>query len=146
MAQLTSLENLITRWRHFHRLQIWPPDRAKCIICKFDHHMAPLALVTDSTTRSRQLHYLQIWPPHCLGLPYRYYQLVLTWYLHHPESHQLSFTNVLEWRTSGPKDRTPGLPGSDKNGIRDARSTVDIFNGWSIGLVVVPKWWPQYHN
>ena len=45
------------------------------------------------------------------------YQLVLSWYLHQPESHQLSLQNVLDFkrRTPGPKDRTPGLPGSDKN-------------------------------
>ena len=28
---------------------------------------------------------------------------------------QLIFTKVCHWRTSGPIDRTPGLPGSDKN-------------------------------
>ena len=28
--------------------------------------------------------------PHCLGLPYWHYLLVLSWYLHQPESHQLS--------------------------------------------------------
>ena len=54
---------------------------------------------------------------HCLGLPYWHYQLVSSWYLHQPESHQLSLQNVCDGRTSGPKDRTPGLPGSDKNSI-----------------------------
>ena len=52
-------------------------------------------------------------------MPYWHYQLVLTWYPHQPESHQLSLQNVLyvvcDGRTSGPIDRTPGLPGSDKN-------------------------------
>ena len=32
---------------------------------------------------------------HCLGLPYWHYQLVLTWYLHQPESHQLSLQQPL---------------------------------------------------
>ena len=41
--------------------------------------------------------------------------MVLSWYLHQPESHQLSFQQGLG-QTSGPRDRTPGLPGSDKNG------------------------------
>ena len=31
---------------------------------------------------------------HFLGLPYLYYQLVLSWYLHQPESHQLSLQKV----------------------------------------------------
>ena len=31
----------------------------------------------------------------------------------------------------------------EKNGIRDARSTADIFNGCSSGLVVVTKWSPN---
>ena len=44
--------------------------------------MAPLALVTIAL-------------PHCLGLSYWLYQLVLSWYLHQPESHQLSFTNLV---------------------------------------------------
>ena len=34
-----------------------------------------------------------LWP-HCPGLRYWHYQLVLTWYLHQPESHKLSFNNV----------------------------------------------------
>ena len=50
----------------------------------------------------------------CLGLPYWHYQLVLGWYHHQPESTQLSLTKVSEFVTSGPLDRTPGLPGSDK--------------------------------
>ena len=47
--------------------------------------------------------------PDCLGSPYWHYQLVLAWYLHQPESHQLSLQNVSEWVISGAKDRTPGL-------------------------------------
>ena len=31
---------------------------------------------------------------HCLGLPYWYHQLVLSWYLHQPASHLLSFHKV----------------------------------------------------
>ena len=58
--------------------------------------------------------------PHCLGMPYWRYQLVLSWHLHQPESHQLSLIKVTQLDRSGPIDRTPGIPGSDKNG----------FNGW----------------
>ena len=77
--------------------------------------MAQLALIQNLVIRWHHLHCLQSWPPlpHCLGLPYWHYQFVLSWYLHQPESHQLSLKKVL--LTSGPKDRTPGLPGSDKN-------------------------------
>ena len=112
--------NLLTLWHHFHQLQIWPPDGATCISCKFDHQMAPLALVANLATRWRHLHWLQIWPPdgatciswlhqlfallpmlatrlhHCIAtLPYWHYQLVLSWYPHQPESHQLSLTKRL---------------------------------------------------
>ena len=67
--------------------------------------MAPLALVAL---------------PHCLGLPYWHYQLVLSLYLHQLESHQLSLHKVAQFVTyylerTGPIDRTPGTPGSDKN-------------------------------
>ena len=57
-----------------HQLQIGPPSGTTCIDSKFGHKVAPLALAL----------------PHCLGLPYWHYQLVLSWYPHQPESHQLS--------------------------------------------------------
>ena len=51
-------------------------------------------------------------------MPYRHYQLVLSWYLHQPESHQLSLQKVTQFvslfETLEPIDRTPGTPGSDK--------------------------------
>ena len=43
MAPLVLVPNLATRWRHLHWLQIWPPDGATCIRCKFGHQMTPLA-------------------------------------------------------------------------------------------------------
>ena len=33
MARLALVANMATRWRHLHRLQIWPPDGATCISC-----------------------------------------------------------------------------------------------------------------
>ena len=45
-----------------------------------------------------------------------HYQLGLSWYLHQPESNQLSLTKVLELERLGPIDQTPGIPWSDKNG------------------------------
>ena len=53
--------------------------------------------------------------PHCLGLPFWHYQLVLSWYIHQPESHQFSLQKLSQFQRTGPIDRTPGTPGSDKN-------------------------------
>ena len=53
--------------------------------------------------------------PNCLGLLYWYHQLELSWYLHQPELHQLSQPNRSHLERLGPIDRTPGIPGSDKN-------------------------------
>ena len=58
--------------------------------------------------------------PHCLALPYWHRQLVLSYYPHQPESHQLSLQNSLvvsDLERSGPIDRTPGTPGSDKKSV-----------------------------
>ena len=64
------------QWNFLNWLQIWPPDGATCIGCqfchrmhhlhidsKFDHQMAPIALVPYLTTRWHHLHWLQTWPP-----------------------------------------------------------------------------------
>ena len=84
------------------KFKIWSSGGATCIGSNVVHQVGSHAL------------------PHCLELPYWHYQLVLTWYLHQPESHQLSFTKVSYSRTSGPKDRTPGL-----GPINIARGTTD---------------------
>ena len=34
--------------------------------------------------------------PHCLGFPCWHYQLVLSWYLHQPEAHQLSLQKATQ--------------------------------------------------
>ena len=76
---------------------------------------------------------------HCHVFLSWHYQPVLSWYLHQPESHQLilhkishSFTHGL---TSGPKDRTPGLTGSDRNQdlgeITDRRDEMCEIYRWS---------------
>ena len=41
---------------HLNWLQIWPPDGATCIDCKFGHKMAPHALVSNFPTRLSHLH------------------------------------------------------------------------------------------
>ena len=91
------------QWNFMNWLQTWPPDGATCIdyqFChrmhqlyidsKFDHQMASLALLTNLQTRL-----LSPVLPDCLGLPYWHTQLVLTWHLHQPESHQLSLQQPL---------------------------------------------------
>ena len=47
MALLALVTKLVTRWRHLHWLQNWPPDGATYISCKFGHQMALLALVAN---------------------------------------------------------------------------------------------------
>ena len=89
-------------------LQIWPPGPggSTCISSKFGHQVAPLSLLA---TRSHNL-------PHCLGLPY-WHQLVLSWYLHQPESCQLSLKNVLYLQMDRHPDPKigPQIHGSEKN-------------------------------
>ena len=60
--------------------------------------MAPLAIVNffsqDNFFSLDNSFSLENFFSHCLELPYWHYQLVLSWYPHQPESHQLSLTNV----------------------------------------------------
>ena len=100
MASLASVVIFATRWCHSHQLKIGPPSDTTCICSKLGHQVAPLALVPKLAIRWRHLQILQICPPlvasHYLGLPYWHCQLVLSWYLHQPESHKLSFKNVAQ--------------------------------------------------
>ena len=75
-----SVENLATMWHHMHSFKIWSSGGSTCIVSKVGHQVA---------TASHAL-------SHCLGLPYWQYQLVLSWYLHQPESTFQSFTKVCE--------------------------------------------------
>ena len=111
MAPLALAANLATRWHHLHKFKIWPPDGTTCISSKFGHQMVPLVLVANLAIRWHHLHSYR-WHnlhsyrfsyqveslalPHCPGLSYWHYQLVLSWYLHQPESHQLSLQKVLD--------------------------------------------------
>ena len=106
---------LATTWRYLQWLQICSTGGATCISCKFGHQVAQLALVQHLVIRWRHLHCFQSWPPGrvtCIAtlawIAYWHYQLVLSWYLHQPESHQLSLHKgkVSEWETSRPIDRT----------------------------------------
>ena len=114
MAPHALVQNLVTRWHHLHQFQIWSPDGATCIDSKHLHFFFQIwppnssACISFKFCHQMALLWLEIWPPgwldeshalpHCLGLPNRHYQLVLAWYLHQPESHQLSLQQPL-WLT-----------------------------------------------
>ena len=61
---------------NLHWFKIWSSGGTTCIASKVGHQVASLAL------------------PNCLGLPCWHYPLVLSWYHHQPESHQLSLNKV----------------------------------------------------
>ena len=77
-------------------LLAWPPDGATCISCKIGHQMALIGLkfghqlcvtcIGSKVGNQVVSHTL----PHCLGMLYLHDQLVLSLYIHQPESHQLS--------------------------------------------------------
>ena len=90
--------------------------------------MGPLELVPNLATRWRHLHCFQSWPPgRVTGLATWPWIGLLAWSVSielvsssarvtSVKSTQRSLTYLLTYSlTSGPKDRTPGLPGSDKN-------------------------------
>ena len=79
---LAMIANLFNGWCHLHQLQIWPPSGTKCIGSTFSHQVAPLALFPKLVIAT--LAWIAYW----------HYQLVLSWYLHQPESHQLSLNKV----------------------------------------------------
>ena len=56
MAPLALVTNLVTRWRHLHKFQIWSPDGTAWISSEFGNQIAPLVLVPNLVTRWRQLH------------------------------------------------------------------------------------------
>ena len=84
---------------------------------KFGHQVISVALLGSKV--GHQVVSLVL--PHCLGMLYWHYRLVLSLYLHQPESHQLSLQkvsqSVSQFQTLGPIDRTPGIPGSNKKCI-----------------------------
>ena len=86
MELLALIAKLATRRHHLHQLKIGSPSGTTCIGSKFGHQLASFALLPKLTVSPALLH--------CLGLPYWHYQLVLSWYPHQPESHQLSLHKV----------------------------------------------------
>ena len=62
-----------------------------------------LVAIYKTVSKSRRgwhlMYWFQSWPPdlsliHCLEMPYGHYQLLLSWYVFQPESHQLSLQNL----------------------------------------------------
>ena len=86
MAQLGLVQNLVIRWCHFDCLQSWPPGCVTCIATL--PWIALLALSVSIELVSSSVRVTSV----------KYTQGLLL-------SHSL---------TSGPKERPPGLPGSDK--------------------------------
>ena len=75
-APLASVANWVPKWHNLCWFKICSSASATCIASNVGHQIALLALL------------------HCLGLPYWHYQLVLSWYPHQPESHQLSLQKL----------------------------------------------------
>ena len=120
LGLLELVANLATRWRHLpfanrklvhyvmphplfaqfgHQMELFALIAnlaTMSISCKLGPQVAQLALVQNLVISWHHLHCFQSWPPvilallHCLQLPFWHYQLVLSWYPHQPESHQLS--------------------------------------------------------
>ena len=126
MAPLALFANLATRWSRLHKLQIWPPDDTACISSKVGHQMA---LVQNLVISWCHLHCFQRWPPDCVtciaSLPWiALLALSVSIELVSSSARVASVKSTQglsvshsDGRTSGPKDRTPGLPGSDKDDI-----------------------------
>ena len=93
------------KFSHLHQLKFWPLGCATCISWKWGHQVAPLAFTQNTVIRWCQLHWfhqiatladeykyghqvVSLALSHCLGMAYWHYQLLSSWYLHQPESHQ----------------------------------------------------------
>ena len=87
MAQLGLVQNVVIRWRHLHCLQSWPPGCVTCIATLLWIVLLALSVSIDLVSSSARVTSVK-------------------------STQRLV---VCDGQTSGPKDRTPGLPGSDKN-------------------------------
>ena len=120
--------------------------------------MAQLRLVQNLVIRLHHLHCLQSWLPGCIAciatLPWN--ALLALSVSIELVSSSARVTSVKfqkgVWRTSGPIDRTPGLPESDKNQLR-AQNVFDFGEGiqnrdvqlWAVGPQWLVEWklWPD---
>ena len=114
MVPLAFITNLATRWRYLHQLQFRPLGGATCIGWK----LAPLAFIQNLVIRWCHLHWLQIWPPGCVT----WIALLALSVSIESVSSSAGVTSVdsakHQLETLGPIDRTPGIPGSNKNCCR----------------------------
>ena len=98
MAQLALVQNLIIRWHHLHCLQSWPPGCVSCIATLPWIALLALSVCIELVSSSARVTSVKF--------------------------HKgLSRT---DGQTSGPIDRTPGLPGSDKNRVKYPLVTVSL--------------------
>ena len=121
MALLALLPILATRWRHLHWLKIWPSDGTTCIfwVCisdllqidsKFGHQVTSLALLGSKVGRQVV----------SLALPWNaLFALSVCIEFESSSSRVTSVkfqkgVSVCLLERTGPIDRTPGIPGSDK--------------------------------
>ena len=126
VASLALVLILATRWRYLNCLPMWPPDGTTCISCRIGQQLALLELVTSLVTKWCHLHQFQCWPSDgatCIATLPRKALLTSSVGIELLSSsarvtsvksaHSLVCTQL---ERSGPIDRTPGTPGSDKNG------------------------------
>ena len=117
----TSSQLFLNFFSPFFNFQNWPLGGATYISCKFDQQVGLLASVANLAIRWPCLHQLQIWPPGgatCIAtLPW--IALLASSVCIELVSSSARVTSVKFQKgvgvTSVPIDRTPGIPGSDKN-------------------------------
>ena len=109
LALISAILNFTITWPHLNWLWFWSPGGATCNSCKLAlitrlHHLhCHIALNCPIGIISWYWVGILMLLIHCLGLPYWHYQLVLSWYPHQPESHQLSLHKGVG-RTDGHPD------------------------------------------
>ena len=90
------LLTIINKWenRKLSHWGLWVDDMKNCIW--IDNKLSHWGLQTDNKLShlglwiDNKLSHLGLWMDDIIPLNYWHYQLVLSWYLHEPESHQLS--------------------------------------------------------
>ena len=86
MAQNALVQNLVIRWHHLHCLQIWPPGCVTCIATSPWIALLALSVSIEFVSSSARVTSAKFQK----GVSVSYFE------------------------TTGPIDRTPGIPGSDK--------------------------------
>ena len=100
MAPLALVPILATRWRHFHQLQIWPPDGATCMLVHLVISWPPGCVTCMATLQ-------------CVDCPFGIISIELL-----SDSYIVSIvskTSCTDIQTSRPINWTPGIPWSEKH-------------------------------